>query len=158
MYASMHSWRSGDDRFRQVCTAQRRAQGLAFTCVCWIPQNDCLTPASPRYISIMGQVAPGEIREYFQDVSSNDSACKGISVRNWLCFLLLLSHFSESDWQCRSEADFTRHPETMGLTETVKLVRYQENPRGWGPAKKAGPADLKRKRSSEELDAPPAKH
>lgn len=72
--------------------------------------------------------------------------------------LLSFVLFAEHEWQCRSEADFTRHPETMGLTETVKLVRYQENPRGWGPAKKAGPADLKRKRSSEDPDAPPPKH
>jgi hypothetical protein len=56
------------------------------------------------------------------------------------------SHFS-------TEANFTRHPLTIGALETVKLVRYQENPAHWGPGKKA-----KRKRSSEGLEEPPAKH
>ncbi|KJA27360.1 hypothetical protein HYPSUDRAFT_212530 [Hypholoma sublateritium FD-334 SS-4] len=58
------------------------------------------------------------------------------------------------------EADFTPHPETLGALEKIRLVRYQENPRGWGPGKKANTAkpELKRKRTSEVLDAPPAKH
>ncbi|KAF8910968.1 tRNA methyltransferase [Gymnopilus junonius] len=59
-----------------------------------------------------------------------------------------------------SEANFTRHPATIGASETVRLVRYQENPANWGPGKKASSSkgDLKRKRSSEVLDEPPAKH
>ncbi|KAF9483764.1 N2,N2-dimethylguanosine tRNA methyltransferase [Pholiota conissans] len=61
-----------------------------------------------------------------------------------------------------TEADFKRHPETIGSLETIRLVRYQENPRGWGPAKKAAPTktDLKRKRTSEAegSEEPPAKH
>ncbi|KAF9535308.1 N2,N2-dimethylguanosine tRNA methyltransferase [Crepidotus variabilis] len=52
------------------------------------------------------------------------------------------------------DADFTRHPRTLGALE-MKLVRYQENPSAnWGPGRKAS----KRKRSTEVLDEPPAKH
>ncbi|KAF4615436.1 hypothetical protein D9613_003092 [Agrocybe pediades] len=58
-----------------------------------------------------------------------------------------------------TEADFKRHPQTIGALETIRLVRYQENPAGWGPGKKASAkVDLKRKRSSEVLEEPPAKH
>lgn len=53
-----------------------------------------------------------------------------------------------------SEADFTRHPLTVGALETVRLVRYQQNPANWGPGKKAP----KRKRSSEVMEEPAAKH
>ncbi|KAJ3491602.1 hypothetical protein NLJ89_g11324 [Agrocybe chaxingu] len=58
------------------------------------------------------------------------------------------------------EADFTHHPESPSALETVKLVRYQDNPKNWGPAKKAAitKPDLKRKRSAETLEEPPAKH
>jgi tRNA (guanine26-N2/guanine27-N2)-dimethyltransferase len=60
------------------------------------------------------------------------------------------------------EANFTRHPATIGALETVKLVRYQENPRNWGPGKRAvmktEKPDLKRKRSTEVLEEPAAKH
>uniref|UniRef100_A0A8H7Y2X7 tRNA (guanine(26)-N(2))-dimethyltransferase n=1 Tax=Psilocybe cubensis TaxID=181762 RepID=A0A8H7Y2X7_PSICU len=57
------------------------------------------------------------------------------------------------------EANFDRHPMTPGAQETIRLVRYQENPANWGPAKKAATKpDLKRKRSTEALDEPPAKH
>lgn len=54
---------------------------------------------------------------------------------------------------CSSEADFARHPLTIGALETVKLVRYQENPANWGPGKRAP----KRKQSSEALEAPTSK-
>ncbi|KDR81650.1 hypothetical protein GALMADRAFT_89844 [Galerina marginata CBS 339.88] len=56
-------------------------------------------------------------------------------------------------------ANFTRHPATIGALETVRLVRYQENPANWGPGKKASSKpELKRKRSTEVLEEPPAKH
>lgn len=61
----------------------------------------------------------------------------------------------------RSEANFTRHPATMGALETMHLVRYQEHPANWGPGKKASSSsktELKRKRSTEVLEVPPAKH
>ncbi|CAA7271664.1 unnamed protein product [Cyclocybe aegerita] len=58
------------------------------------------------------------------------------------------------------EADFTHHPESPSALETVKLVRYQDNPKNWGPAKKAAitKPDLKRKRSADALEEPLAKH
>ncbi|PPQ98817.1 hypothetical protein CVT24_003371 [Panaeolus cyanescens] len=52
--------------------------------------------------------------------------------------------------------DFSRHSDTVGARETVKLVRYQDNPPNWGPKRKAGPAQkkqepvLKRKREDDE--------
>jgi len=59
-----------------------------------------------------------------------------------------------------TEANFSRHPATIGALETIKLVRYQENPKHWGPGKRAvtGNPELKRKRSSEVLEEPAAKH
>ena len=61
-----------------------------------------------------------------------------------------------------TEANFARHPATIGVLETVKLVRYQENPKNWGPGKRAvtktETPGLKRKRSTEVLEEPPAKH
>jgi len=61
-----------------------------------------------------------------------------------------------------AEANFARHPATIGALETVKLVRYQETPKNWGPGKRAvtkteNPV-LKRKRSTEVLEEPAAKH
>ncbi|KAF9052841.1 N2,N2-dimethylguanosine tRNA methyltransferase-domain-containing protein [Panaeolus papilionaceus] len=65
-------------------------------------------------------------------------------------------------------ADFTRHPDTVGARETIKLVRYQDNPPNWGPKRRAGPTTapgqkqqehvLKRKREedTEEPEGVPA--
>lgn len=59
-----------------------------------------------------------------------------------------------------TEFNFTRHPEAA-LLNSVKLVRYQENPAGWGPGKKAtgkittsnetANANLKRKRDEDAM-------
>ncbi|KIM49074.1 hypothetical protein M413DRAFT_438239 [Hebeloma cylindrosporum] len=61
-----------------------------------------------------------------------------------------------------TEANFARHPATISTLETIKLVRYQENPKNWGPGKRAVTKtenpDLKRKRSAEVLEEPAAKH
>lgn len=66
---------------------------------------------------------------------------------------------SINSYNYSTEANFARHPQTIGALETIRLVRYQENPANWGPGKKASSKpDLKRKRSSEVLDEPPAKH
>ncbi|KAF8350673.1 N2 N2-dimethylguanosine tRNA methyltransferase [Amanita rubescens] len=43
----------------------------------------------------------------------------------------------------RTIANFTRHPNSLTASGKVKLVRYQENPRNWGPGAKPG---VKRKR------------
>jgi len=56
-------------------------------------------------------------------------------------------------------ANFDKHPLSVTASAKVKLVRYQENPRHWGPGKKASAKTaVKRKRSPDELEEPPAKH
>ncbi|KAH8833663.1 N2,N2-dimethylguanosine tRNA methyltransferase [Flagelloscypha sp. PMI_526] len=42
-----------------------------------------------------------------------------------------------------------RHPSCASLSSKIKLVRYQEHPPNWGPAKKAGSSSKKRKRGVE---------
>ncbi|KAK2466885.1 hypothetical protein APHAL10511_001143 [Amanita phalloides] len=46
----------------------------------------------------------------------------------------------------RTIANFTKHPESITTSTKVKLVRYQENPRNWGPGTKP---NMKRKRDFE---------
>lgn len=93
-----------------------------------------------------------------ENISETSPARRLLAKESLYVASLLWSEFGPDDNCFSSEADFKRHPATIGALETIKLVRYQENPRGWGPAKKAGPTDLKRKRSSEVLEEPPAKH
>jgi len=58
-----------------------------------------------------------------------------------------------------SVANFNKHPLSVTASSKVKLVRYQENPKYWGPGKKAlAKTAVKRKRSADELEEPPAKH
>ena len=59
----------------------------------------------------------------------------------------------------RAVANFHKHPLSVTASAKVKLVRYQENPKHWGPGKKASAKTaVKRKRSTDELEEPPAKH
>jgi len=56
-------------------------------------------------------------------------------------------------------ANFDKHPLSVTASAKVKLVRYQENPKHSGPGKKASAkTTVKRKRSTDELEGPPAKH
>ncbi|OJA10564.1 hypothetical protein AZE42_03148 [Rhizopogon vesiculosus] len=51
---------------------------------------------------------------------------------------------------CRTEANFTRHPQSVTQASKVKLVRYQQNPApNWGPGMKAD-SGTKRKREEED--------
>ncbi|KAF8964045.1 tRNA methyltransferase [Flammula alnicola] len=88
--------------------------------------------------------------------------CETPSLDDVASALLNAGHQVSRSHACAgAEANFKRHPRTIGALETVRLVRYQEHPRGWGPGKKATATkqpDLKRKRSTEVLEAPPAKH
>ncbi|THU80820.1 N2,N2-dimethylguanosine tRNA methyltransferase [Dendrothele bispora CBS 962.96] len=46
----------------------------------------------------------------------------------------------------RSEANFKHHPDSVTASSKVKLVRYQETPRNWGPGTRAtGTSNQKRK-------------
>ncbi|KAF8636686.1 hypothetical protein AX17_003491 [Amanita inopinata Kibby_2008] len=49
----------------------------------------------------------------------------------------------------RTIANFTRHPESVTPSHKVKLVRYQENPRYWGPGAKPR---MKRKRDKKDTE------
>ncbi|KAF9013853.1 tRNA methyltransferase [Cyathus striatus] len=51
--------------------------------------------------------------------------------------------------ELRTEANFTRHPGSVTASGKVKLLRYQDNPRNWGPAKKAVMKSSKRKREDD---------
>lgn len=49
-----------------------------------------------------------------------------------------------------TETDFTKHPDSVGASSRVKLVRYQQNPTPfWGPGTKAVAG--KRKRGTEDV-------
>ncbi|PFH54319.1 hypothetical protein AMATHDRAFT_72825 [Amanita thiersii Skay4041] len=49
----------------------------------------------------------------------------------------------------RIVANFTKHPDSVTSSSKIKLVRYQENPRYWGPGAKPG---TKRKQGREETE------
>ena len=157
--------------YQQLCPPQRRPQGLPLPCLRRLPKNDRIPPPTTRHLSLLDQAAPCQDGKHIRDVSraSPDSKRVAVSLGCHLsCPCSVLGSPSadtdadrcDCDCNCRSEASFKRHPETIGALETVRLVRYQENPANWGPGKKASSSkpDLKRKRSTEVLEEPPAKH
>ncbi|KAF8163340.1 tRNA methyltransferase [Crassisporium funariophilum] len=57
-----------------------------------------------------------------------------------------------------SIANFAKHPDSVTPSAKVKLVRYQETPKNWGPGTRASSKTaLKRKRSDGDPDEPSAK-